>query len=67
MDSQPPVTGRTSGAFTQLTLPQNLFLGGVADYDAVSSALFLKDGFQGCIQKVGGIAGVFCVSLRSQI
>ncbi|KAF0312615.1 Pikachurin [Amphibalanus amphitrite] len=52
VDSQPTVIGRSSGAFTQLSLPQNLFLGGVANYDAVSSALFLKDGFQGCIQKM---------------
>ncbi|XP_037077895.1 pikachurin-like [Pollicipes pollicipes] len=52
VDDQPAVVGRSHGGFTQLTLPQNLFLGGVANYNAVSSALFLKDGFQGCVQKL---------------
>ena len=52
VDSQPSVTVLSSGAFTQLSLEQNLFLGGVPDYGILSVYLPISAAFNGCIQKV---------------
>lgn len=52
VDAQPSVTVLSSGAFTQLSLEQNLFLGGVPDYGILSVYLPISAAFNGCIQKV---------------
>ncbi|XP_076319597.1 pikachurin-like isoform X2 [Tachypleus tridentatus] len=49
VDSQSRVEGMSQGAFTQLSLPLNLYLGGVPDLDDVADS---KSSFSGCIQKV---------------
>ncbi|KAJ8925428.1 hypothetical protein NQ315_009261, partial [Exocentrus adspersus] len=40
------------GAFTQLSLPQNLYLGGVPNFGIVSPQVKVRLSFVGCIQKV---------------
>ncbi|XP_022241619.1 pikachurin-like isoform X2 [Limulus polyphemus] len=52
VDSQPRVEGMSQGAFTQLSLPLNLYLGGVPDLDDVADKADIKSSFSGCIQKV---------------
>ncbi|CAB4065123.1 unnamed protein product [Lepeophtheirus salmonis] len=48
-----PVSSRVSnGAFSQLTLEQNLYLGGVPTFDLVSAYLPIRRSFFGCIQKL---------------
>lgn len=44
------------GAFTQLSLPQNLFLGGVVNFGTVSPHVKVRSSFVGCIQalRIGG-------------
>ena len=53
VDQQQPAVVTSSGAFTQLSLSQNLYLGGVPDYSLLSVYLPITVAFQGCIQKVG--------------
>ena len=52
IDDQPPVEGLAQGAFTQLTLTQDLFIGGHYSFDETSSVANLSSSFYGCIQKV---------------
>lgn len=40
------------GAFTQLSLPLNLYIGGVPNFDMVSPKVRVRTSFVGCIQKV---------------
>jgi len=42
----------SSGAFTQLTLTLDLFIGGHRNFDEVSKAVRVSKSFSGCIQKV---------------
>lgn len=53
VDKQPTVQTIAPGAFTQLSLPLNLYLGGIPNLDAVSPKIKIKNSFVGCIQKVG--------------
>lgn len=52
VDNQPYTEVLSPGAFTQLSLPQNLYLGGVPGYDTISSEINIKNSFVGCVQKV---------------
>jgi len=52
VDDQPIVLGSSKGAFTQLTLSLDLFIGGHRNFDEVSRLASVERGFQGCIQKV---------------
>lgn len=48
----PEVRGQSQGAYTQLTLLQNLFLGGHNNFDHTSRHANLSSSFVGCIQKL---------------
>ncbi|GJQ82652.1 hypothetical protein Trydic_g19669 [Trypoxylus dichotomus] len=52
VDNQIPVEVMSPGAFTQLSLPQNLYLGGVPNFGAVSPKVRVRSAFVGCVQKV---------------
>ncbi|XP_056640683.1 pikachurin [Diorhabda sublineata] len=52
VDNQLPMEVLSPGAFTQLSLPQNLYLGGVPNFGIVSSHIKTKTSFVGCIQQV---------------
>ncbi|XP_076268122.1 EGF like, fibronectin type III and laminin G domains protein pikachurin [Rhynchophorus ferrugineus] len=52
VDNQLPVEILAPGAFTQLSLPQNLYLGGVPNFGVVSPQVRVRSAFVGCIQKV---------------
>ncbi|RWS26016.1 pikachurin-like protein [Leptotrombidium deliense] len=52
VDGQPRVEDYSKGAFTQLYLPLNLFIGGVSDLKDVSQTSDISQSFVGCIQKV---------------
>lgn len=52
VDSQLPAEVMSPGAFTQLSLPQNLYLGGAPNFGAVSPEVRIRRAFVGCVQKV---------------
>lgn len=52
VNNQIPVEVLSPGAFTQLSLPQNMYLGGVPNFGAVSPQVKVRKAFIGCIQKV---------------
>ncbi|CAG2062140.1 unnamed protein product [Timema podura] len=52
VDDLPATQTMTPGAFTQLSLPQNLYIGGVPNFDMVSPKVRIRTSFVGCIQKV---------------
>ncbi|KAK6624756.1 hypothetical protein RUM44_011616 [Polyplax serrata] len=52
VDDQIPVHALAPGAFTQLSLPQNLYIGGVPNFEMVSPKVKVRSSFLGCIQKV---------------
>lgn len=52
VNDQPPAKGTSPGAFTQLSLALNLFIGGVSDMKDVQRNVFVTNSFSGCIQKV---------------
>lgn len=52
VNDQKMVEGIASGAFTQLTLLLELFIGGHKNYDEVSGKVQVEKSFEGCIQKV---------------
>ena len=52
VDSMAPTQAMAPGAFTQLSLPQNLYIGGVPNFDMVSPKVKVRTSFVGCIQKV---------------
>ncbi|XP_072391898.1 pikachurin-like [Diabrotica undecimpunctata] len=52
VDNQLPMEVLSPGAFTQLSLPQNLYLGGVPNFGIVSPHINAKTSFVGCIQQV---------------
>lgn len=52
VDNQLPIEVLSPGAFTQLSLPQNLFLGGAPNFGIVSPHVRVRSSFIGCIQKV---------------
>lgn len=52
VDDQEKVEALSQGAYTQLTLLLELFVGGHKDFDHLSKHVNISDGFGGCIQKV---------------
>jgi pikachurin len=46
------VEGQSKGLFTQLTLRQQLFVGGYDDVNEITSIAGLNQSFHGCIQRV---------------
>ncbi|KAF8791124.1 pikachurin-like [Argiope bruennichi] len=52
VDDQPKVEGTSPGAFTQLSLPLNMYIGGVHDARDVARKASITESFTGCIQKV---------------
>ena len=52
VDDQPVELGASKGAFTQLTLSLDLFVGGHRNFDEVARLASVDRGFHGCIQKV---------------
>jgi len=52
LHGQPTVNGTSQGAFTQLTLTLDLFLGGHRNFDEVARNAGVSKSFSGCIQKV---------------
>ncbi|XP_054277202.1 pikachurin isoform X2 [Macrosteles quadrilineatus] len=52
VDKKPPTQILAPGAFTQLSLPLNLYIGGVPNFDMVSPKVKVRTSFVGCIQKV---------------
>ena len=58
VDGHQLVEGMASGAFTQLTLTLDLFVGGHRNYDEVSKSAKVYKSFKGCIQKVEIIKGM---------
>lgn len=52
VDEQRKVEGISPGAFTQLSLPLNMYIGGVHDLRDVARKASITESFTGCIQKV---------------
>ncbi|KAJ4447040.1 hypothetical protein ANN_09029, partial [Periplaneta americana] len=52
VDNLAPTQAMAPGAFTQLSLPQNLYIGGVPNFDMVSPKVKVRTSFVGCIQKI---------------
>ena len=53
LDNQAAVEGMSKGAYTQLTLTLDLFVGGHRNFDEVAKKADIHKAFKGCIQKVG--------------
>ncbi|VDI80814.1 Hypothetical predicted protein [Mytilus galloprovincialis] len=52
IDNQLRVEGNAEGGFTQLTLLQDLYIGGHENFDQISKLANLTSSYTGCIQKV---------------
>ncbi|CAI9728070.1 pikachurinpikachurin-like [Octopus vulgaris] len=52
VDNQPRAEGLSQGAYTQLTLLQDLYIGGHQNFDETSKYANISTSFSGCIQKV---------------
>lgn len=52
VDKNPSTQILSPGAFTQLFLPLNLYIGGIPNFDMVSPKVKVRTSFIGCIQKV---------------
>jgi hypothetical protein len=52
VDNQLPSEVLSPGAFTQLSLPLNLYLGGVPNFGIVSPQVRVRTAFVGCVQMV---------------
>lgn len=52
VDEQPRVEAHSPGAFTQLSLPLNLYLGGVPDPGETAAGAAVLQSFVGCVQRV---------------
>ena len=62
IDNQAAIEGMSKGAYTQLTLTLDLFVGGHRNFDEVAKNAGIKDSFKGCIQKVafaGRVSHIF--------
>ena len=54
LDSHEAVQGMSKGAYTQLTLTLDLFIGGHRNFDEVARSAGIDKSFKGCIQKASG-------------
>jgi len=52
IDNQVAVDGMAKGAYTQLTLTLDLFIGGHRNFDEVNKGIGMHKAFKGCLQKV---------------
>ena len=52
IDDTVAAIGQSQGAFTQLTVTQNMFVGGHRNFDETSRMANVTQSFDGCIQKV---------------
>jgi len=52
LDGEPAINGTAKGAFKQLTLTLDLFVGGHRNFDEVARNADVSKSFRGCIQKV---------------
>lgn len=52
VDNQIRVEGNSEGGFTQLTLLQDLYIGGHDNFDYIPTVANLTSSFHGCLQKV---------------
>lgn len=52
VDGQQVAIGQSQGAFTQLTVTQNMYIGGHRNFDETSRLANLSESFEGCVQKV---------------
>ena len=59
LDNQAAVEGMSKGAYTQLTLTLDLFVGGHRNFDEVAKNANVQKAFKGCIQKVRGTVSIF--------
>lgn len=59
LDHQAAVEGMSKGAYTQLTLTLDLFIGGHRNFDEVAKNANIQKAFKGCIQKVNCFAALF--------
>ena len=62
LDNQAAVEGMSKGAYTQLTLTLDLFVGGHRNFDEVAKNANVQKAFKGCIQKVRGTVNMFSTS-----
>ena len=67
VDNQAAVEGMSKGAYTQLTLTLDLFVGGHRNYDEVAKHANIKKSFKGCIQKVSFNSKRRMLSVSSEI
>ena len=63
LDNQAAVEGMSKGAYTQLTLTLDLFVGGHRNFDEVAKNANIQKAFKGCIQKVRGTISMFSEGL----
>ena len=54
VDNQQEVIGMAKGAYTQLTLTLDLFVGGHRNFDEIAKTANVRDSLKGCVQKVKG-------------
>ncbi|CAH1394296.1 unnamed protein product [Nezara viridula] len=52
VDKNPSAQILSPGAFTQLYLPLNIYIGGIPNFDMVSPKVKVRTSFIGCIQKI---------------
>nr|XP_024216037.1 pikachurin-like [Halyomorpha halys] len=52
VDKNPSAQILSPGAFTQLYLPLNIYIGGIPNFDMVSPKVKVRTSFVGCIQKI---------------
>ncbi len=52
VEGQEAASGTAPGAFDELSLPGNLYLGGVPAFAPVAAAIPVRTNFRGCVQKV---------------
>lgn len=53
IDGQRAAMGQSQGAFTQLTVTQDMYIGGHRDFMETSKQANVSVSFEGCVQKVG--------------
>lgn len=57
VEGQEAASGTAPGAFDELSLPGNLYLGGVPAFAPVAAAIPVRTNFRGCVQKVSEDGG----------